>query len=196
MMDRLIVISSPEFFVGESNILNQLFALGLMRLHLRKPQCLKEELKKLISEIDVDYREHITIHYHLDLVTEMELGGMHFSYPEVKNHIKSNNAYSVSCSLHKWEELVEVQQTIDYCFMSPVFNSISKSGYQANEVLKKVPAFAENVYALGGITANNCKAVLDMGYSGIGILGYLWEDKNLILQRFALLQEKLSVYEF
>ena len=80
--------------------------------------------------------------------------------------------------------------------MRPVVNSISKNGYHANEALNKVPAFAENVYALGGITANNCKAVLDMGYYGIAILGYLWEDKNQVLQRFALLQEKLSVYEY
>ncbi|MGV3507931.1 MAG: thiamine phosphate synthase [Sphingobacteriaceae bacterium] len=194
-MDRLIVISSPDFFIGEAKMLNQLFESGLTRFHLRKPESRKEELRGLLSEIDFNYRKRITMHYHLDLVTEMELGGMHFSYPQIKNQVKSNNAYSVSCSLHKWDELFEVRQTIDYCFMSPVFNSISKSGYQANEALNKVPAFAENVYALGGITANNCKTALDMGYSGIAILGYLWEDKNQVLQRFALLQEKLSVYE-
>ena len=86
-------------------MLNQLFELGLTRFHLRKPESRKDELKRLISEIDFNFKKRITMHYHLDLVTEMELGGMHFGYPQIKNQVKSNNKYSISCSLHQWVEL-------------------------------------------------------------------------------------------
>lgn len=193
MQDKLIVITDPVFFNGEAEILNQLFEAGLTRLHLRKPQTGKEELKKLITEIDLNFRRFITIHYHPDLVTEMELGGIQYAYPEIPDHINLADT-KVSCSLHKWEELKEVQEKIDYCFMSPVFNSISKFGYQANEELMQVPAFARNVYALGGITEANYERLLDNGYSGIAVLGYLWEDKSLTLERFKVLQEKLETY--
>src|SRR5688500_15661993 len=104
MSDRLIVITAPEFFDGEAEILNQLFESGLTRLHVRKPQSQSREVEKLVSEIDSKFRAGVTIHYHSDLVSEMGLGGMHFSYPQIKE-VNISGRYTISCSLHQWEEL-------------------------------------------------------------------------------------------
>ena len=193
MSDRLIVITDPEFFDDEAEILNQLFEAGLMRLHIRKPRSQRKAVEKLVSEIDSKFRALVTMHYHSDLVSEMNLGGMHFSFPQIKE-VKPSGGYTISCSLHQWEELAEVEEKIDYCFMSPVFNSISKVGYQANKKLLQVPSFAQNVFALGGITEANCKDVIDGGYSGIAVLGYLWINKAKAFERFTVLREKLLAY--
>ncbi|MEJ6979152.1 thiamine phosphate synthase [Pedobacter sp. P351] len=190
----MIVITAPEFFEGEAEILNQLFESGLTRLHVRKPQSQRQEVEKLLAEIDSSFMAGVTIHYHSELVSEMGLGGMHFSYPQIKE-LKNSGRYTISCSLHQWEELNEVQDKIDYCFMSPVFNSISKAGYPANEALKQVPSFASNVYALGGITETNCEEVLDNGYRGIAVLGYLWASKAAALQRYKDLEQKVKAYD-
>jgi thiamine-phosphate pyrophosphorylase len=194
MFDKLIVITDPEFFEGEAETLNQLFDSGLTRLHVRKPKSCREELQKLVLDIDPNFRRCITIHHHSDLLSEMGLGGMHFSYPDVLNQAGLVEKYTVSCSLHQWKELDEVGEKINYCFMSPVFNSISKIGYQANKNLLQVPAFAQNVFALGGITDANCEDVMDSGYSGVAALGYLWIDKAKAFERFNILREKLQAY--
>ena len=193
MSDRLIVVTAPEFFDGEAEILNHLFESGLTRLHIRKPQSRKQDVERLISEIDFSFRTDVIIHYHSDLVSKMGLGGMHFSFPQIKE-AEPSNRYTISCSVHQWSELNEVQDKIDYCFMSPVFNSISKMGYQANENLLEVPSFARNVFALGGITDANFKQVLDYGYSGIAVLGYLWTNKVKAVERFNVLKQKLQAY--
>lgn len=189
MFDKLIVITAPELFEGEAEILNRLFEAGLTRLHLRKLQG-RKAVERLINEIDCNFRKFIAVHYHQDLVSEMELGGMHFSYHASSNPAELSDKYTVSCSSHSWAELKEVQDKIDYCFMAPVFNSISKVGHLANKALHQVPPFARNVFALGGITEANCKEVIDKGYSGVAVLGALWEDKNQALQRFEVLHRK------
>ena len=194
MFDRLIVITAPEFFGEEAEILNQLFEAGLKRLHLRKPQGRKEELEKLIMEIGPGFRKFIAVHYHQELAVEMNLGGMHFSYHTNSNPADITDRYTVSCSLHSWNELEEVQQKIDYCFMSPVFNSISKVRYLANEALQEVPSFALNVFALGGISEANCVEVLDKQYSGVAVLGALWDDPSQALLRFKVLRNKVNAH--
>lgn len=194
MSDRLIVITAPEFFDGETEILNQLFESGLMRLHVRKPQSQRQEVEKLVSEIDSNFKERVTIHYYSELVSEMGLGGMHFSYPQIRE-VKASGEYTISCSLHQWKELNEVQDKIDYCFMSPVFDSISKAGYLANESLKQIPPSAKNVFALGGITETNYEEVLGRGYRGIAVMGYLWTNKLLALHKYKDLEQKVKAYE-
>ena len=45
---KLIVITRPQFFEGETALVNAMFGQGLMRLHLRKPQATEEELAEWI----------------------------------------------------------------------------------------------------------------------------------------------------
>ena len=37
---KLILLTKPEFFCGEAEIINRLFRHGLPTLHLRKPQAM------------------------------------------------------------------------------------------------------------------------------------------------------------
>lgn len=195
MQDKIIVISAPAFFEGEAELLNRLFKGGLKCLHLRKPGSTQVALMRLVDKIDLEFRKRITIHYQQELVRKMELKGIHFSYPEILSNLNLRDYNcSLSCSLHNWQELAEVQEAVDYCFISPVYNSVSKAGYHANETLKKVPSFARNVYALGGITHVTCTEAIIMGYSGVAVLGHLWEDKRCTMQRFEQLQKKLKTY--
>jgi thiamine-phosphate pyrophosphorylase len=76
-------------------------------------------------------------------------------------------------------DVLQDWQNLDYAFLSPIFDSISKEGYAAAgfdsaelaQVLCKAPM---PVYALGGITPERLPAVRDMGFAGAGILGAVW----------------------
>lgn len=194
-VNRLIVITDPDYFADEANLLNQLFEAGLRRLHVRKPGRSSDEIRQLVVKISPEFRKYISVHYHTGLVTELDLGGKHYSSIDILNADLRESEHTVSCSLHAWEELKELQEKkIDYCFISPVYDSVSKHDYRASKALSTVPNFAKGfpVYALGGITLSNSRETLKMGFYGIAVLGYLWEDKKNAVKRFEMLKEEIN----
>jgi thiamine-phosphate pyrophosphorylase len=195
MSDRLVVITAPEVFTNEASLLNQLFDAGLQRLHLRKPGCKREVVEELIGQIEPAFRKYISIHYHEGLAMKYKLGGKHLSGKELQDCIQKED-FRISCSLHHWDELPEKANSIDYCFMSPVFDSISKSGYVANESLLLVPDWArpKKVYALGGIDSENFMQPLSNGFYGIAVLGHLWADTQKAISRFNYLKQGINDY--
>lgn len=196
-MDRIIVITDPDHFAGEATLLNQLFEAGLTKLHLRKPGSGCGEIRQLVAQISPEFRKYINVHHHRDLVTELNLGGGHYSFLDILTADLENAEHIVSCSLHSWEELRGLQgRKIDYCLISPVHDSLSKRGYLANKALHTVPDFAKGfpVYALGGVNLSNSRETLERGFYGIAVLGYLWEDKENAVKRFEMLKEEISAY--
>lgn len=91
---------------------------------------------------------------------------------------------SVSRSCHSIEELDHIED-IDYCFLSPIFDSISKKGYLSafsKEELadaSRKGIINSKVYALGGITPEHIPLLQEFGFGGVAVLGYLWEDITL-----------------
>ena len=76
---KLIVITVPHFFEGESRILSFLFQEGMERLHLRKPQSNIDELRRLLETIPPEYYPRIVLHDHFELVLEYKLVGIHLN---------------------------------------------------------------------------------------------------------------------
>ena len=96
---------------------------------------------------------------------------------------------SVSISCHSFEEVIESRHFCDYLFFSPVFDSISKPGYEhgfTHEQLNNARdkgIIDERVVALGGITIEQIPLIREYGFGGIAILGALWnrffDEKDL-----------------
>lgn len=193
---KLIVISLPQLFEGEVDVINKLFAAGMERFHLRKPDASSTEIKALINGIEPAYRQQITIHYHLALAQEYSLGGVHLNVraPLAPDGWKG----LVSCSCHTISELT-VKSDVDYQFLSPIFDSISKQGYQSGfDELALAQArdkhiINQNVIALGGITPELMPSVKKLGFGGVAVLGALWLNAegnrlsaNEIFSRYAI----------
>ena len=64
---KLVIITTPDFFVVEHLIINALFDEGLDALHLRKPGSSAVLFERLISLIKEEYRKRIVIHDHFHL---------------------------------------------------------------------------------------------------------------------------------
>lgn len=82
-------------------------------------------------------------------------------------------------------------QNLDYAFLSPIFDSISKEGYLSasfdeQEVAKAMQQAQMDVYALGGVSMDKIPVVQRMGFAGIGLLGAVWgkDDPVAALQQF------------
>ena len=194
---KLIVITRPQFFEGETALVNAMFGQGLMRLHLRKPQATEEELAEWIGQIDEPFRQSLVLHDHHKLSRTMHLGGIHLNSrnpeaPEWVSEAKRERSFTVSRSCHSISEIRQHRDSCDYLFLSPIYDSISKEGYGAAfsreelEEARSCGLLSDNVYALGGVSLDKLPELLTYGFYGAAILGDLWNfayDKQLLLSR-------------
>ena len=125
-MKQLIVITTPYFFQGENTIITGLFETGMQRLHLRKPNGDINAFSQLLKKIPDIYHPKIVLHDCFELVNKYTLGGIHLNRRNNQVPVGFNGTVSRSC--HSIEELKQYQK-LDYLFLSPIFQSISKEGY-------------------------------------------------------------------
>lgn len=203
---KLVVISSTKGTYPETKIVTEMFDNGLETFHLRKPSFNKKKMGEYINQIPEPYWHKIIIHSKHILAIKFNLGGIHFTKKHRKNKLRSwlTKKYikqsipkiKTTTSFHSLESLIETDKKYDYVFLSPVFDSISKSKYQGkfkdqnfNVFLKKVN---QKVYALGGINASKVEKVKSMDFQGIALHGVIWESENPI-KTFNEIKEKCKV---
>lgn len=188
-MFNIIVITAENIINCEAEIINTLFHSGLSRLHLRKPKATYSQMEEIINCIDKRYYDRIVVHDHHELAVKYNLGGIHINSRNRERPIGYNG--SVSCSCHSISELKDKRDEFDYLSLSPIFNSISKEGYQSNftasQLIKarKDGIIDDKVYALGGVDADNISLLGHYGFGGAMILGYMWDnDGDKAVERF------------
>jgi len=187
---RLIVISVEKFFEQEVEIVCSLFEAGLLCFHLRKPQSEKEEIRRFLEKIPQKFHNRIVLHEHFSLLDEFDLKGIHLNRRNSVPYEKAGISVSKSC--HTIEEIKVEISACDYVFLSPIFDSISKTGYKkAFSEMELMKAKQDNiinekVIALGGITPENIAQVRSYGFGGVAVLGGIWGDLEItgVLQRF------------
>lgn len=180
---KLILITTPTYFVEEDKILTSLFEEGLDILHLRKPDTPPVYAERLLTLIPEKFHKRIVVHGHFYLKDEYRLKGIHLNLrnPQAPHNYSGH----LSCSCHSIEEVREKKSSYDYVFLSPVFDSISKAGYASAfsedqlRAADKAGIIDRRVIALGGIDETNIRRVKDMGFGGAAILGGLWEKFNV-----------------
>ncbi|EID74421.1 thiamine phosphate synthase [Imtechella halotolerans] len=184
---ELIVITKPENSTNETYQIIEMFQKGLAVLHLRKPTLSEDETIEFLNTIPEQYHERIVIHQHYKCINTYNLKGIHF--PEAIRKDSSlmqgylnyfgDKGISISTSFHSPEALLGKQEAIfQYAFLGPVFNSISKPGYNGKffNIHKELLPFP--VYAIGGITPEHISKIPKMGFSGVAALGYIWNNPN------------------
>ncbi len=182
-----IVITTEKInnVVWECEIIAELIARYGCRVHLRKKECSPEELDVMCSTLikcGVD-KEFVTLHGYRDLLEKYQFGGFHINK---ECRFDDINGYRLSASCHTIEEVENISSKVDYLFLSPIFDSISKHGYMSQhkpEVLKK---WLENrhsktkIIALGGIDEYNINSTYEWGFDGAALLGAIWNCEDPI----------------
>lgn len=168
-----IVITSPDPTEDEAEKITRLLEAGVDFVHIRKPDNTLREVRDLIERIPYTLRRRLRLHGHFELVNEMNLAGVHLNR---RNPSAPRNAASVTASCHSSEELKDCAG-YDYVTLSPVFDSISKSGYRARFDLSEIAGDLQgrNVVALGGVTPDSFNLLKEKGFYGAALLGYIWQ---------------------
>ena len=185
----IILISNPTPVKDEYEIIRQIFSKDLDIFHLRKKEYPEDELRAFIENIPEKYRGRIVLHSHYHLAAEHGLKGIHVP-PTFKGKAPGG---TLSVSFHSPEEIQKSELTFDYGFLGPVFDSISKEGYKSRFNSDELRLFLkdrkEKIIALGGLDEDKIEAVKDLGFSGIALLGAIWQSENPV-DKFKRISER------
>ena len=175
----IIVITLPYFIEREAErIVQRLVHVDL--IHIRKPVSTSDEMERLIRDIPAEYHSRLVLHDHHHLAVKYGLYGIHLNS---RNPIPPQGwKGSISRSCHSLEEIKEWKDRCNYLSLSPIYNSISKQGYNSafsREQIEKAVAegiIDNKVLALGGVTFDKVEEVLSLGFGGAMILGDAWKE--------------------
>ena len=189
---KLIGITTEKIFDEEARLIALLIDNGLHSMHIRKPGYLSDDIVRLLQQIPERYHRHLILHDHFELAARFGVGGLHLNS---RNPLPPEGyTGNIGRSCHTLDE-VRRSHDVDYCFLSPVYDSISKEGYASRftpEALRRAAdegIIGERVYALGGIEPRHFRQLKSCGFGGVAMLGYLWNElcENNVKERMARL---------
>ena len=189
---RIVILTPETDRVNEVEIVNQLFEAGLEKLHIRKPNYTVSDFRNFISSVNTQFHDKLVLHGGgFELWDEFNLGGIHLTAhqrsapPGLVDRIDIS---MISSSFHKWSEITHSNLDFGYIFISPVFDSISKTNYKAGvdfrgldkmrrhlvEHNRRVP----QVVGLGGIDIPHLHILRDHHFDGAAIYGAVWNSPD------------------
>ena len=200
---QIYAISPERFSAAEIPVIEALLAAGLTAYHLRKPEASEEASANFLRQLPAATRSHIVLHQQHALVDAFSLGGVHFKdtvaalapiTPESGHAAAAatpttslaKKAITRSRSIHRIQQLSTEAKGWDYCFLSPVFPSISKAGYRPAWTRAELRAALERarekkhsrICALGGIDRENALEAKALGFDAVVLCGVLWQSPD------------------
>ena len=175
---KWIVVTQPQPFEQEAEYIARLLGLGVDYIHLRKPDMAEGEFEYLLKRIPEYLHPRLTLHDHFSLAEKYHVGGLHLNSRQ--RFLPDSFRGRVSCSCHSFSEVAQWKNRMDYLFLSPIFDSISKGGnssaFTAN-ILQEASAQSlidQKVIALGGVKLENIPYLRSLGFGGVAQLGDIW----------------------
>ena len=172
-----IVLTSPDNIGHEIEKCCRLLESDAIDvLHFRKPSWSKVQSLEWLKSVPEEFLGKLTLHDHFNIARELPVGGLHLN--SRNSTIPDGFSGRLSRSCHSIEEL-EASDGYDYVTLSPIFDSISKSGYSrqkfSDSEIKRLSS-DRKIIALGGVDPSRKQWLLERGFAGIAILGYLWHN--------------------
>ena len=180
-MRRIIGITPGEDVFREQERISAMIRSGRVTyFHIRKPDYSEAQLRDYLQLFDDDVRQRLSLHDFHTLADELHIGGFHLNR---RHPVPPANAHGkrISVSCHSIDEVLQWKERTDYCFLSPIFDSISKQGYASHfsletlQSLFKEQILDDKVCALSGVTYENLPLLEEAGFTSCAMLSSLWE---------------------
>ncbi len=190
----LLVQSSSKNIDGETEIVKELFDQGLETFHLRKKHASAKQIEDYINAIPPKYWSKIVLHSNYKLAIKYQLKGIHLN----RNFKKQKFAFwiklyyyrfkrpnlQISSSFNNLSSLYNDTNKYDYVFLSPVFDSVNKNGYQSSfsqhNLAVALMKSRHKTMALGGVQTDRFETIKEMGFAGMVLSEALWNSDNII----------------
>lgn len=180
---KLLLLSSPYFFVEEDKILATLFEEGLDILHLRKPESEPVYCERLLTLLPDKYHQRIITNDHFYLKEEFGLMGIHLSHrnPDIPHNYNG----ITTCTCYSLDELAEAKQQNQYVILKNIYSSTSGSDnyskytHQQLRDASRQGLIDKHVMAQTGITLENISEIRDLGFGGAVVCNDIWNRFNI-----------------
>ncbi len=183
MLASVYVISDSTLTDNIARTLKQCLDSGTPWVGIREYHMCDTALIRLTEDI-VAYAEplgaRVSIWGKADIAERFGIG-CHVNIHTYTPHLTAP-IYPIGISTHTAQDIVNLREC-DYITLSPVFDSISKSGYAGMGIdsFAKICTDAPvPVFALGGITADTAPIALAHGAHGVAICGAAMHNPNII----------------
>ncbi len=180
---KIIAITTPNVHENDALLITNLMEKGVDFVHLRKPDSDIDDCRKLLANLPESHRRRIIIHDYPELYHEFSLGGIHINKNVTTLPCNYSGLKTRSC--HSFDEVLEHKHHYNYVFLSPIFDSISKSGYQSafsHHDLQKAAQSGiidEKVIALGGVTLQHINYLKTLNFGGAAMIGAIYNLEAL-----------------
>lgn len=183
---QLIIITPPDPFPDEPDLVACMLNRLPITLHLRKPGQPTAQIAGYLKHVPTALHPRIMVHGHPELLQRFNLKGIHFTEKartcrlgQIHRLRKERPDISISSAFHRIADIQEAGEAFDYLFLSPIFNSISKAGYRAAFDPATLERFLSQtglaVIALGGIDEQRLDEAARLGFKGGAVLGAVWQ---------------------
>lgn len=174
---NFIAVTPPYHYENEAKAISDALSGRFCRVHIRKPDSQRDEMVKLLNAIPLQLRQRISLHDHHDLAQEFGIGGIHLNSRNPIPPLGWDGIVSVST--HSPQEALQLLSdkttAPDYVFLSPVFPSFSKPGYEPHYSFQEMAKVAgPKMYALGGVDSSRLKMLEEAGFGGAAMLTEAW----------------------
>lgn len=176
-----IAITPPDFLPDEADRIAMLLRGDALACARTQTRATADAMRRLLVSLPSWCLPRIVLHDHHELCREFAVGGIHLNrrQPTVSDDLR-HRSLTVSCSCHSIEEVALRKASVDYLFLSPIFDSISKAGYKSNFTIDELRTAADTgiidsrVFALGGVTPDRLPLLQSIGSGGAAMLGAVW----------------------
>ena len=176
---KKIIITSPEPVSGEVYTICRLLSEGVYTVHLRRPGYGVDEYRRLLEAIPSRFHGRLVLHDYFELAGEYAVRGIHLN--SRCTEVPCGYTGGVSCSCHSLREVARRKPQMDYVFLSPVFDSISKLDYHSAFSVGQLRQAAhagiidDKVFALGGVTIKSIPLLQMLSFGGAVFMGEIWK---------------------
>ena len=160
------------------------------------------EARKAVVELARQLSVRVIINDRLDIALATKADGVHLGQddlpPEVARRILGNDAI-IGYSTHNLDQAQRaLSLPIDYLAIGPIFATTSKTDSEPVVGLNGLRAVARTanrlpIVAIGGITFENARAVIEAGATSVAVISALLAEKDSITQRTRQLIEHIAL---
>lgn len=194
----IILISHERLLARETKVAHALFERGLPLFHVRKTSLTDTDMQFYIDGIASRYRSRLVLHSHFHLAKELGISRLHIRESDREQNSQQSlvGRFTLSTSVHAISTYNSLETIWNYVFISPVFPSISKTGYGAGGTVlatlsQRRPA-PPLLVALGGIDASNYQQALAGGADAVAVLGSIWNHPDPVAVFHAIQQSPIQ----
>jgi len=163
------------------------------------------QIEEYLNVIPRKYWSKIVLHSHYSIAIKYDLKGIHLNRRFKKQKFMywlklfyyrfKKPSLQVSSSFNNLSSLYNDENHYDYVFLSPVFDSVTKSGYQSSfsqhNLAVALMKTKHKIMALGGIHPNRFDSIKEMGFAGMVLSDALWNSPDSV-NLFKTAVEKLK----